>query len=203
MSFERSVFVNCPFDADYAPMLRTLLFTVKAVGLIPRIASERSNAAESRLDKIKDLILSCKYSIHDLSRARATKKGEFFRLNMPFELGLDYGCREYHPDEKYRTKCLIILEKERYSTQKSLSDLNAVDCAAHNGNPEVLISKIRDWLVSNGHQGLPSASSLWDDFNFKMNALYERKSNQQFTIQEIDALPIPEFLEEFSLLMPP
>ena len=27
---ERSVFINCPFDPDYEPLLRVLLFTVKA-----------------------------------------------------------------------------------------------------------------------------------------------------------------------------
>jgi hypothetical protein len=40
--FSRSVFVNCPFDSEYLPLLRPLLFTVIYVGFVPRIASEGS-----------------------------------------------------------------------------------------------------------------------------------------------------------------
>jgi hypothetical protein len=47
--FKSNVFINCPFDEDYLPLLRPLLFTVVYLGFNPRIASERSDSAENRL----------------------------------------------------------------------------------------------------------------------------------------------------------
>src|SRR3954469_6394865 len=91
--FEKNVFVNCPFDPAYGSLLRPLLFTIVYFGFTPKIASERSDSAEQRIDKICEFISSSRYSIHDLSRLRSTRPGQFFRHNMPFELGLDYGSR--------------------------------------------------------------------------------------------------------------
>ncbi|MDE0095402.1 MAG: hypothetical protein OXS40_03330 [Gammaproteobacteria bacterium] len=93
--FDRNVFVNCPFDKDYDPILQAILFCLVRFGLKQRIASERSNAAESRIDKIRELIQASRYSIHDLSRCQAKRVDEHYRLNMPFELGMDFGCRQY------------------------------------------------------------------------------------------------------------
>ena len=90
MTFERSVFINCPFDKDFAPLLQAILFCVVVMGFEPRLASERNDSGETRLDKIRSIIEGSKYSIHDLSRCQAKRKGEMFRLNMPFELGIDW-----------------------------------------------------------------------------------------------------------------
>lgn len=54
--FERSVFVNCPFDQDYVELLRPLLFTIAYLGFKPRIALERFDSLEVRVDKICELI---------------------------------------------------------------------------------------------------------------------------------------------------
>src|SRR5258706_1268554 len=95
MAFEESVFINCPFDEEYFPLLRPLLFTVIYLGLTPRIALERKNSGEARFEKICELIRESKYAIHDLSRMKAKKAGDLFRLNMPFELVLDAGCSKF------------------------------------------------------------------------------------------------------------
>lgn len=55
-SFERSVFINCPFDEDYEPILQAILFCVVYLGLHPRIARERNDSAEVRIEKITGLI---------------------------------------------------------------------------------------------------------------------------------------------------
>jgi hypothetical protein len=88
-----AVFINCPFDAEYEPLLRVLLFTVIRCGLHPRIARERLESAEPRISKLVELIKDTRWGIHDLSRIKAKKKGEFYRMNMPFELGLDIGAK--------------------------------------------------------------------------------------------------------------
>src|SRR5215216_2126734 len=82
--FEKNVFINCPFDEEYLSLLRPLLFTVVSLGFQPRIASERSDSAEMRFEKIVRLIRSSRYSIHDISRLRAKEAGEFSRFNLPF-----------------------------------------------------------------------------------------------------------------------
>jgi hypothetical protein len=53
---------------------------------------ERLDSGRPRIDKIISLIKESKYAIHDLSRLKAREAGEYYRLNMPFELGLDVGC---------------------------------------------------------------------------------------------------------------
>jgi hypothetical protein len=194
-SFENQVFINCPFDKNYEPLLKPLLFTVIRLDLFPRIASERLDSAEVRLDKIKELIQSSQFSIHDLSRSKSSKKGEFFRMNMPFELGLDLGCKTYNPDEKYQSKKILILESEKYSTQKALSDLSFADCKTHKGEAEEIVYEVRNWFYECGFKNLESASAIWDDFNYFYTDLYEERIKAGFKTKDIDRLPMNEFID--------
>jgi len=89
--FEKNVFINCPFDQEYLSLLRPLLFTIIYFGFNPKIGLESSDSGETRINKICELIRSSKYSIHDLSRLQSRKRNEFYRMNMPFELGIEYG----------------------------------------------------------------------------------------------------------------
>lgn len=94
-NFAKNVFVNCPFDPAYVTLLRPLLFTILYLGYVPRIASERLDSGEPRIDKIVELIRESKFSIHDLSRMQSSQEKEVYRLNMAFELGVDFGCRSF------------------------------------------------------------------------------------------------------------
>ena len=109
--FDTNVFVNCPYDDYFRPLLRPLLFTVLRAGLNPRLAAERLNSGETRFSKIVELVRESKYAIHDLSRIKAKRAGKYFRFNMPFELGLDVGCSCFGTGEQLSKRCLI-LEKE-------------------------------------------------------------------------------------------
>jgi len=128
--YETNVFINCPFDDEYYSLLRPLLFTIVYLGFNPRIASERSDSGENRVDKICELIRQSKYSIHDLSRLKSSKVREFYRLNMPFELGIEYGSRLFGPSFMSAKQCLI-LEKNFYDFKRALSDISGVDIKAH------------------------------------------------------------------------
>lgn len=99
-NFKTNVFINCPFDKEYSDLLKPLLFTIIRIGLEPRIASERLDSGEVRLENIIELIQDSKYGIHDLSRCKAKKAGEYFRFNLPFELALDYAAREFTNSKK-------------------------------------------------------------------------------------------------------
>ncbi len=93
--FDRSVFINCPFDSEFLPLAQALVFSILRLGLEPRIATERADSGETRVQKIRELIRSSRFSIHDLSRMEPLGPHDLPRFNMPFELGLDLGCRYY------------------------------------------------------------------------------------------------------------
>ena len=188
-SFNSNVFVNCPLDKEYKPLLRALLFTIHSCGYIPRIATERSDSGESRLEKIKGFILDSKYSIHDLSRVKCQKIDEYYRLNMPFEIGLDFGCRFFHCEDKRS----LILEKEKYSIQKALSDLLGGDPKCHDGVPKKLVIEVRNWFIEIGVEDIDGGSKIWDDFNVFYADLYQKKLSEGLDKKEFNNLPIPEF----------
>lgn len=192
-NYENNVFINCPFDEDYKPLLKILLFAIKSVGLTPRLALETYDSGVVRLNKIKGLIEESKYSIHDLSKVKA-KKDEYYRFNMPFELGYDLGCKTFSNMNNFKDKKYLIFETEQYSTQKALSDLSFADCKCHNGDKEDIIHETRNWFVENGFKKIRSASQInadYEDFYFN---LLENKSKEGFTEKDIDKISIAEFI---------
>ncbi len=145
--FEKSVFINCPFDEHYFPLLRPILFTIYYSGLYPRIALESLDCGKTRIEKIIALIQETRFAIHDLSRIKSTKSDEDFRMNMPFELGLDTGCRLFKGERWQRKKCLI-LEADHYRYRAALSDISGSDIAVHNDQPEEVVCVVRNWLTA-------------------------------------------------------
>lgn len=192
--FNKNIFVNCPFDDDYKPLLKSLLFTIIYCGFNPRIALERFDSGEGRLTKIKELIDSSIYSIHDLSRIKSKKLDEYFRLNMPFEIGLDLGCRLYNPEQKYKNKRTLILETEEYSYQKALSDLSNSDVKCHSGDSEELIYQIRNWFceLTENEESIQGASIIWDDYNIFNTDLFQEMKDAGLRQKDIDKMTIPE-----------
>lgn len=195
MSFQKNVFINCPFDSDYRNLLKPIIFTIKKSGLIPRIASERFDSGEVRFDKISELILESKYSIHDLSRNKSSVKKEYYRLNMPFELGVDLGCKIYNPIKKYRNKKFLILESEKYSVQKALSDYSFADCKCHQNDSETLVALIRNWFVETGLMHITPPSKIWDEYNLFQSTLYTIKKSHGFSVKDISEITIPEYIQ--------
>ena len=192
--FRTSVFINCPFDEQYKNLLRPMLFTLVYVGLIPRLASEESDSLEQRIEKILRLVKECKYSIHDLSRLKAEKARQFFRLNMPFELGIDYGCRRIATNH-LRSKRSLILEKKRYDLQKALSDLNGVDIKSHNNDPERTVRALQHWLIETvGLSEIDSPSVLWEKFNKFNEAFYVRRKPPGYSKNDLKMMPIPQYI---------
>ena len=157
--FDKSVFINCPIDNDFAPLLEVIIFCVVYAGLNPRFATERLESGESRLDKIIELISSCVLSVHDLSRCKAERAGEIFRMNMPFELGIDLGIRR-SSDNRTDQKKFIIFEKEQYDLKRALSDLAGSDVEFHQDNIQLVIEKLRNFLTVEAGCALPGRAKL-------------------------------------------
>lgn len=193
-NFEKNVFVNCPFDREYLPLLQPILFTLVYLKFNPRIASERFDSGETRFSKICEIIQQSKYGIHDLSRIKAKKKGEYFRLNMPFELGLDIGCRIFN-SKKFQTKRLLVLEEEKYRFQAALSDLSNSDIKSHENEATKVVQHVRNWFVENGIKSLPSPTTIWYSFTDFMKDLDDKRINDGFHGSDIYEMPIPEYID--------
>lgn len=147
--FADSVFINCPFDEDYWPLFEAMVFCVVDCGFVPRCALEEPDSGEARVRRIHQLIETSRYSIHDLSRVELTP--DLPRFNMPFELGLDLGCRMFGSAAAKKKRCLI-LDSEPFRYQRLLSDIAGQDIRAHSNSPEEMISVIRNWLRSTSHR---------------------------------------------------
>ncbi len=143
--FSDSVFINCPFDADYWPLFEALIFTIVDCGFVPRCALEEPDSGQARVSRIEKLVQACQYSIHDISRIELTPR--FPRFNMPFELGLDLGYRAFGPVTAKRKRCLV-LDTKRFRYQEFFSDIAGQDIRAHDNQPDQLITEVRNWLKS-------------------------------------------------------
>jgi len=172
IEFEKSIFINCPFDDDYRQLLLGIVFTVSYFGYLPRLSLERADSGENRIDKITGLIKDSKFGIHDLSRLVAAGEGEIYRMNMPFELGIDYGCKKLKGG-KWATKKILILERERYRFQAALSDLSGCDIKHHDDEVHKVIRAVRDWLVIEELKRGDSGTKVWDAYNDFQAYLYD------------------------------
>src|SRR3954454_49587 len=143
--YDTSVFINCPFDSAYEPLLHGIIFAVHHIGLEPKLALSTSDAGYLRLEKIMDLIESCRYSIHDISRTDLDPNHGLPRFNMAFELGLDLGCKRYGK-RRHQEKTALILDVDRYRYRKFISDIAGLDIEEHNGSVVGVITVVRNWL---------------------------------------------------------
>ena len=164
-TYEESVFINCPFDSDFNPLLNAIVFAVFSCGFVPRSAMEVDDSSNSRLDKIIRLIKSCKYGVHDISRTQSDKITNLPRFNMPFELGIFWGLKK-GGNKVQEKKVALIFECEKYAYQKYLSDINGVDIKAHNNSVEAVIKHIRNWFCTNAENKIiPSASKIIQNYH--------------------------------------
>ena len=191
--FDGNVFVNCPLDEDYDHILQAVLFCIVRFGLKPRIATERSDAGESRISKILDLIQSSRYSIHDLCRCQARDEGEYYRLNMPFELGLDFGCRRYGAG-RLADKVILVLEDKRYRYQAAISDLAGSDIEAHHGNYQLAVRKVRNWLAGMPDFESIGAARVLADYEDFQEWYFRRQRNLGFSDDDIRDYSTAELL---------
>ena len=93
-AYDSSVFINCPFDHQFKPLFRAMVFTVEYYNFSARCSLEVTDSGEVRIGKIIRLIRESKYGIHDISRTEVNEKG-LPRFNMPYEFGIFTGFRHY------------------------------------------------------------------------------------------------------------
>jgi hypothetical protein len=135
-----AVFLNIPYDEEFRSLYIAYIVGLYQLDLVPHLASEIPGGGR-RLDRIFQLIKSCRYSIHDLSRVElSTSHSAVPRFNMPVELGMTITWAHLNPNRH----AWFVWESEPYRLQRSASDLNGTDPYIHNGTPEGVLRELRN-----------------------------------------------------------
>lgn len=141
-------FLNIPFDQEFEPLYLAFIAGVSAFGLIPQ-AVLQIPGSQRRLDRLMQLMGTCRYSFHDLSRVELDlHRPRTPRFNMPFELGLAV-AHANATDKRHRW---FVFEKERFRVLKSLSDINGTEAYVHSGRPTGVLRELTNALVRSQHR---------------------------------------------------
>ena len=176
-SYVNNVFINCPFDEEYLPIFRAIIFTIFDCGYIARSAREVDDSSEVRIDKIIKIISKCKYGIHDISRTELDKETNLPRFNMPLELGLFLGAKRFGMGIQ-KTKVCLVLDRKPHRYQSFISDIAGQDIQSHKDEVSDAIRVVREWL-SNVSKGviLPGGKKVLEryrKFTSKLPVLCEK-----------------------------
>ncbi len=117
---------------------------------------------------------------------------------MPFELGIDYGCRQYFGKGRENKK-LLILEEKKYRYQVAISDLSGCDIESHGGNFQEAVRKVRNWLVSEAGVTADGATRILGAYADFQEWYYERQVEAGFSDEDIQDYPTKELLEAMKL----
>ena len=180
--YDLSVFINCPFDEGYKRLFEAIIFTVQIAGFKPRCAREVNNAGEARLEKLLNLISSCRLGVHDISRTDLGKH-RLPRFNMPLELGLDIACRRFG-SSRQRKKSLLVMDKTPYRFQKFISDIAGQDITPHENSPKKVIRNVRDWLATFDND-IAGGAHIFKQFRRFRSAIPQLCKIEKFTPTEL------------------
>jgi hypothetical protein len=173
MTHDRDVFINCPFDQKYRPLLRALVFAVHDCGFRARSALEIEDSGEVRVLKIIRIIGESPLAIHDISRIETDPHSNLPRFNMPLELGLFLGAKAFGDSTNQAKRC-IVLDTDQFRYQTFCSDIAGQDIRAHGGKPNAAIEIVRNWLSTSAPaQGtvIPSGSVISARYKLYRTAL--------------------------------
>jgi hypothetical protein len=121
----------------------------------PRVTLEIPGGTR-RLDRIFQLMRSCRFSIHDLSRVELDRRRPSTpRFNMPFELGLAVAWERM----RKARHGWFVMESMNYRFTKSLSDLNGTDAHIHGGTIRGVFRELGNAFVRRGKR--TSVQQMW------------------------------------------
>jgi hypothetical protein len=138
---ERAVFLNIPYDKQFENLCLAYICAIASFGLVPRATLEIPGSR--RLDRIIELMQSCPFSVHDLSRVQRYAPTRLPRFNMPFELGLAVAWKMLG-DRKH---VWYVFETEQHRADKSLSDLSGTDVYVHGGTIKGVLREVSNAFV--------------------------------------------------------
>lgn len=194
--YNDSVFINCPFDDDYKPILRAIVYVIYRCGFFPQTALDEEDGTEIRLLKIIRKMRGCRYGIHDLSRIELND-ADFPRFNMPFELGIFFGAR-YFGNNVQQRKNALILECERFTYQEYISDLAGIDTRAHDNQPAIALKRVHSWLNNaSGRKTIPGEKALLTQYNEFISVLPDLAEATGYTLETLPFLNFLDITQEF------
>jgi hypothetical protein len=166
-----SVFLNIPYDEEFRGLYIAYIVGLYQLNLVPHLASEIPGG-DRRLNKILQLIKSCRFSIHDLSRVElSVAPSGAPRFNMPLELGMTITWANLHPSRH----TWFVWESERYRLQKSASDLNGTDPYIHDGTPEGVLRELSNAFRSERAPTVPGMLEVYRLVDSALNSILQRK----------------------------
>jgi hypothetical protein len=194
-TFNDSVFINCPFDDDYKPILRAIVYAIYRCGFFPQTALDEDDGTELRLLKIIRKMRGCRYGIHDLSRIELNN-ANFPRFNMPFELGIFFGAK-YFGGNPQNGKNALILEREKYTYQQFISDLSGIDTKAHNNDPVLALKRVHSWLNSTSRRTtIPGEKILQTKFEEFEHVLPNLLAGTGYSLENLPFLNLLDIVQE-------
>lgn len=196
--YNDSVFINCPFDDDYKPILRAIVYTIYRCGFFPQTALDEDDGTEIRLLKIFRKMKGCRYGIHDLSRIELND-ANLPRFNMPFELGVFFGAKHFG-DAVQNRKNALVLERDRYVYQQFISDLNGIDTKAHNNNPVMAMVRVHSWLytASQRKRSIPGEALLRRQYNEFIALLPDLAAGTAYSVENLPFLNLLDIVQELT-----
>lgn len=181
----RQIFINCPFSNDYQDNFRAIVFSIIRSGFTPRCALEADDGAETRFSKICRIIKDCDLAVHDISKTELDPGSGLRRFNMPLELGLFLGAKQFGSGEN-RKKCCIIFDREKYRYQAFISDIAGQDIHAHGGNTANLIGELASWLRAESHDpAVPGGKIIAAEFWAFQDALPDLCGELRLELEEM------------------
>src|ERR1700722_2210927 len=194
-TFNDSGFINCPFDDDYKPILRAIVYAIYRCGFFPQTALDEDDGTELRLLKIIRKMRGCRYGIHDLSRIELNN-ANFPRFNMPFELGIFFGAK-YFGGNPQNGKNALILEREKYTYQQFISDLSGIDTKAHNNDPVLALKRVHSWLNSTSRRTtIPGEKILQTKFEEFEHVLPNLLAGTGYSLENLPFLNLLDIVQE-------
>lgn len=168
----RDVFINCPFDDEYRPIFRAIIFAVIRSGFRARSAQETDDTSENRFSKILQIIDESRYGIHDISRTESDGDPPLPRFNMPLELGAFLGAKRFGTDHHDKKRALV-LDREKHRYQRLVSDIAGQDIRCHHGQANKAIVEVATWLrVQSKSKTVPGGQAIASEFEkFENNRL--------------------------------
>lgn len=113
---------------------------------------------------------------------------------MPFELGIDYVCRQYSGGKRGEKKSLV-LEEKKYRYLAAISDLSGFDIQSHEGNHQKAVRKVRNWLVNESGEKAAGAARILNAYADFQEWHYKRQLEAGFSEEDIQDYPTNELLE--------
>ncbi|MEN9559331.1 MAG: hypothetical protein RLZZ502_542 [Pseudomonadota bacterium] len=191
--YERSVFINCPFDVAYKTLFDAIIFTVHDCGFFARHALEDTGGREQRLNKIFRLIETSRLSIHDVSRVELDEKSRLPRFNMPFECGLAFGAMHFDKNRSDGKRDALVMTGVPYQDKSTISDLAGIDPCYHHNETNKVIASVRKFLAAKAALDTPSLAmrghqSIYKRLNTFQAELPVTLAAAQLTQIEINSL---------------